>query len=100
MKIVHSLLLVLALAGCGHMAGSSNSKPTHVELFDGVEHRYQLRVLYRVTVYEPFPTRRYLSSNWISLDSLDTTLEPELNRVACVLKERRRSPRRTKFAAK
>lgn len=70
MRVAYTLLLVLlALSGCGHAMTRANKAPLgHVEMYDGVEHRYQLRIPYRVQVYEIFPTHRYNSSIWIGLN--------------------------------
>ena len=56
----------------------------HVELFDGVQHRYQLRVLYKVQLYEPFPSRSYTSSQWITLDGTGNELSSDTSEaLAC-----------------
>jgi hypothetical protein len=48
----------------------------HVEMYAGVEHRYQLRIPYRVQVYEIFPTHRYNASIWIGLNGSGDVLDP------------------------
>ncbi len=66
---MYARLLVLAMAGltgCGHLAPWSESPLDYVEIYRGVEHPYQLRVLTQVQVYDLIP-RRYVSWEWIPL---------------------------------
>lgn len=62
------MLFLIALGGCGHLARVSKTPLGYVELYEGTEHRNQLRIPYRVQLYELFPTHRYTSSVWIRLD--------------------------------
>jgi len=69
--------MALVLTACGHMAPYSEKRLDYVELYAGVEHRYQLRIPYTVTVYEPFPTRSYVGYRWIAVNGSDAELAAE-----------------------
>jgi hypothetical protein len=69
--IVGSLTVSLG-AACGHMAPYSETPLGYVELYEGIQHRYQLRIPYKVQVYDPFPSRSYVDSRWLSLDGSGT----------------------------
>jgi hypothetical protein len=77
MRIACTLLLASALSSCGHLARVNKTQLGYVELYAGVEHQYQLRVPYKVQLYEIFPTHRYTSSVWIGLDGSDSVLQPK-----------------------
>ena len=63
-----TLLLLTLLAGCGHTARYTEEPLDYVQLFDGIQHRYQIRIPYKVHRYDPLPERPYTSSHWIGLD--------------------------------
>ena len=59
------------VAACGHMAPYSETPLEYVELYEGIQHRYQLRIPYKVQVYD-LPPRSYVASKWLSLDGSGT----------------------------
>ena len=61
-------VLFASLSGCGHMTPYSEKPLDYAELYNGVQHRYQLRIPFKVTLYEPLPSQSYISSEWITLD--------------------------------
>ena len=77
MKVPLVLFLAVFLGGCGHMTPYSEKPLDYVELYDGVQHRYQLRIPYKVTLYEPFPSRSYISSEWVTLDGSGSNLSSD-----------------------
>jgi len=84
---IASLSAAFIAAACGHMAPYSETPLGYVELYEGIQHKYQLRIPYKVQVYDPFPTRSYIAATWLSLDGsgtelLDTTSSPCPERMA------------------
>jgi hypothetical protein len=63
------LLLSVVLTGCGHMTPYTEHPLGYVELYEAAPGGSQLRLQYKVQLYEPFPTRDYLDEHWIVLSS-------------------------------
>ena len=61
---------MVLLDGCGHIAPYSEAPLDYVEIYRGVEHPYQLRVITQVQVYDLIPTR-YVHWKWIPLAGAD-----------------------------
>jgi len=76
-KVALFLPLLGSLAGCGHMTPYSEKRLDYVELYDGVQHGHQLRIPFKVTLYEPFPVNSYISSEWIGLNGSATELSSD-----------------------
>ena len=76
------ILLVAAFTGCGHMTPYSEASLEFVELYAGLAHQFQLRIPRKVTVYEPFPTRTYISYDWIAFNGSETALSSDRTEAA------------------